>query len=256
MPDIVTGSGNRFTRGRLLKVAAAGTGGAIATALITPALSLGPAFESTASTARRGTAVAGSSTTKAARTARDVSADTFYTAYPEGKSWDDVWRRSCSCGSTPRTSTCPRDARTGRRRESSRTRRHARTRPARSRCTASRSSTRCRREPALVCPCHYSTFDLRRAGRSLRPRRPSAAAAADHDRRKGELRAGGPSSRLRGRVVVGREDALEVEHVIRRGGPLRRLARVGRAAAQEVAALLVPGPLVVPAGRGRDVLRS
>ena len=48
-------------------------------------------------------------------------------------------------------------------------------------------------KPALVCPCHYSTFDpARRRQRALRPGRPAAAAAAAGDRRRAaHLRAAG-----------------------------------------------------------------
>jgi ubiquinol-cytochrome c reductase iron-sulfur subunit len=49
--------------------------------------------------------------------------------------------------------------------------------------------------PALVCPCHYSTFDVRKAGRPIfgpavraLPQLPIYADA------QGELRAGGPLS--------------------------------------------------------------
>ena len=44
-------------------------------------------------------------------------------------------------------------------------------------------------QPALVCPCHYSTFDVRdrRDGR-VRPRRAAAAPAADRDRGRRDAR--------------------------------------------------------------------
>ena len=50
---------------------------------------------------------------------------------------------------------------------SSRTRRSARTRAARWRCSATAASARTSPRPALVCPCHYSTFDPADAGRVL-----------------------------------------------------------------------------------------
>ena len=88
------------------------------------------------------------------------------------------------------------------------TRRSARTRAARSPSTARRSSRRRSRSPALVCPCHYSTFDpatggtviFGPAGRPL-PQLPLAVDA------RGYLRAG---RRLLGAgrpVVVGRAAA-------------------------------------------------
>ena len=92
-----------------------------------------------------------------------------------------------------RARTCPPDvagwAPTG----SSPTRRSARTPAARSRSTACRRSRPIEPKPALVCPCHYSTFDPgdRRHG-ALRPGRPRAAAvAARRSTASGYLRAAG-----------------------------------------------------------------
>ena len=90
---------------------------------------------------------------------------------------------------------CPRPARAGPPAESSRTRRSARTPPAPSRFTAYRRSRRSNRKPALVCPCHYSTFDPATGGTVLfgpagRPL-PQLPLEVDHE---GYLRAGGTFS--------------------------------------------------------------
>ncbi len=80
------------------------------------------------------------------------------------------------------------------------------------------------RGPALVCPCHYSTFDvLRRRQRRVRPRRTAAAATAIADRRcwraarrRADVRAGRP-------LVVGR---LEVSRAGREARPVNAVAFV------------------------------
>ena len=105
--------------------------------------------------------------------------------------------------------------------------------------------------PALVCPCHYSTFDpatggdgaLRPRGRAL-PQLPLEIDAA------GELRAGGNFSGPVGPVVVGRSPAAGRD-VIRARRPLPRRAHRRGAVRAQGAALRVPRPLVVPARRGR-----
>jgi ubiquinol-cytochrome c reductase iron-sulfur subunit len=194
--DIVTGGGNRFTRGRLLKVAAAGTGGALAAALVTPALSLGPAFEldrlydTPWSRGRRLVDHKGRP-----YSARDISPDTFYTAYPEGKPWDDVAAPIVLVQLDPAELQLP-DGRANWAPQGilaySKTCTHAS-------CAISLyrkplfdpTSPR----PALVCPCHYSTFDPATGGTVLfgpagRPL-PQLPIVIDGN---GELRAGGPFS--------------------------------------------------------------
>jgi ubiquinol-cytochrome c reductase iron-sulfur subunit len=194
--EIVGESGNRFTRGRLLKVAAAGTGGAIATALITPALSLGPAFDldrlydSPWSRGRRLVDHKGRP-----YRARDIGPDTFYTAYPEGKRWDDVAAPIVLVRLDPADLQLP-DGRANWAPQGilaySKTCTHAS-------CAISLyrkplfdpTSPR----PALVCPCHYSTFDPATGGTVLfgpagRPL-PQLPITIDGN---GELRAGGPFS--------------------------------------------------------------
>ena len=89
------------------------------------------------------------------------STETFYTAYPEERRRD---RAPLLVGSPP-VAAVRRAA--GRRRASSPTRRSARTPAARSRSTASRPSADTQPKPALVCPCHYSTFDPADGGKVL-----------------------------------------------------------------------------------------
>ena len=113
-------------------------------------------------------------------------------------------------------------------------------------------------KPALVCPCHYSTFDpatggtvtFGPAGRDL-PLLPVYVDSQRLPAREGQLRRAGRP------VVVGRPH-LEGAAVTVRGAPLtRRTVRwldqrtATRAVPAQGAPLPLPRPLVVPARRGR-----
>ena len=194
--ELVSESGNRFTRGRLLKVAALGTGGAIATALVTPAVSLGPVFDldrlydTPWDRGRRLVDHKGRP-----YRAREVGSDTFYTAYPEGRPWDDLAAPLVLVRLDPRDLDLPQGRANwapGGILAYSKTCTHAS-------CAISLyrkplfqpTSPR----PALVCPCHYSTFDPATGGTVLfgpagRPL-PQLPIMIDGN---GELRAAGPFS--------------------------------------------------------------
>jgi len=194
--DILDESGNRFTRGRLLKVAALGTGGAVTAALLTPAVSLGPAFDLDRlfdAPWNRGRRLVDHKGRP--YRARDIGSDTFYTAYPEGKPWDDVAAPIVLVRLHPDDLQLP-DGRANWAPQGilaySKTCTHAS-------CAISLyrkplfdpTSPR----PALVCPCHYSTFDPATGGTVLfgpagRPL-PQLPIMIDGN---GELRAAGPFS--------------------------------------------------------------
>ncbi len=108
--------------------------------------------------------------------------------------------------------------------------------------------------PALVCPCHYSTFDPAHGRHGdLRPGRTGAAAAAARRRRDGPPARRRELHRRRRPVVVGRPQP-GAARVIRADRPLPRPAHRHRALPPQDAALRLPGPLVVPARRGRALL--
>jgi len=163
--QVVVDSGSRFTRGRLVKLAGSAALGTLGLALITPALSLGPAFATQKlkwTPWRRGRRLVDSQ--GAPLKASDIEAGSFYTAYPEGadreligspivvvrvpladlKSRHD-WAPQCIVAFSK---ICT----------------HAG-------CAISlyRKPTFVPVEPrpALVCPCHYSTFDPADGGKVI-----------------------------------------------------------------------------------------
>ena len=156
LAEIVAESGSRFTRKRLVLVAGSGALGAFGLAAITPALSLGPvldAEELTRTPWRRGRRLVDEAGRPLA--AKDIEADAFWTAYPEhadreligsplvvvrigaGEQGVVAYSKICThagCAiSLYRKPTFP-DVQPG---------------------------------PALVCPCHYSTFDPAQDGKVL-----------------------------------------------------------------------------------------
>ncbi len=158
--QIVDESGSRITRKRLLTVAACGTGGAIGLALVTPAASLGPFldWEQLVRTPwRAGRRLVGENGRPLR--ASDVDEGVFYTAFPEGADRQDiaapvvVVRLPVSALRLPssRNGWAPTGILAY-----SKICTHAG-------CAISlyRSPLFAPAEPkpALVCPCHYSTFD-------------------------------------------------------------------------------------------------
>jgi ubiquinol-cytochrome c reductase iron-sulfur subunit len=190
---IVDESGSRITRKRLLAAAGGTAGAAIGLAAITPALSLGPVINTDSpyeTPWRRGRRLVD----REGRPWRadEIATQAFYTAYPEGASRDEIGSPVVIVRLDPGALELPPE--------------RARWAPggilAFSKvCTHAGCAIALYRKPlfppvqprpALVCPCHYSTFDpatggeviFGPAGRPL-PQLPLAIDAA------GELRAGG-----------------------------------------------------------------
>ncbi len=89
--EIVRESGSRITRKRMLITAGAATGGALGLAALTPALSLGPIWNTTPldqTPWRRGRRLVDEMGTPIS--AADVEQRTFYTAFPEGADPEDI----------------------------------------------------------------------------------------------------------------------------------------------------------------------
>ena len=111
-----------------------------------------------------------------------------------------------------------------------------------------------RPQPALVCPCHYSTFDPATGGTVTSARRAASCRCCRSDRPQGLLRARGNFD-----GPVGRRGGASGRRSRRRDPrdrPLPRPAHGRGAVPAQDAALPLPRPLVVPAGRGRALLRS
>ena len=165
---MVEESGDAFTRGRLVKMAAIGTGGVLATALITPAVSLGPVFDTDRlyrTPWRRGRRLVDSS--GRAYQAREIERDTFYTAYPEGQPWEDLAAPLVVVRLDPGLLQLPA-GRSGWAPGGivaySKTCTHAACEIALYRTPLFEPTAP---GPALVCPCHYSTFDPATGGTVL-----------------------------------------------------------------------------------------
>jgi ubiquinol-cytochrome c reductase iron-sulfur subunit len=158
--QIVDESGSRITRKRFLKTAAGAAGVALGAALIVPAVSLGPVLDTESlyySPWRKGRRLVddGGRPYKAS----DISTETFYTAYPEGVNHEVLGAPVVVVRVAPSHLDLP----TGRRDWA----------PqgilAYSKiCTHAGCAISLYRKPlfpptapgpALVCPCHYSTFD-------------------------------------------------------------------------------------------------
>jgi ubiquinol-cytochrome c reductase iron-sulfur subunit len=194
--QIVQEGGGRFTRKKLLGAAAATAGGALGAAIVTPALSLGPALDTSRLNQtpwRRGLRLVDKDGKPYAE--QDIGDGTFYTAFPEGADPKAIGSPVVLVRLDPGELRLPR----GRERWA----------PggivAYSKiCTHAGCAVALYRNPlyepsepgrALVCPCHYSTFDVATggtvlfgpAGRPL-PQLPLMADAG------GELRAAGDFS--------------------------------------------------------------
>jgi quinol---cytochrome c reductase iron-sulfur subunit len=191
--QIVEESADAFTRKRLLGLAAGGAGAALGAAILTPVVSLGPFLDTDrlyATPWRRGRRLVDGygRPLKAA----GIQRDTFYTAYPEGEDPEQVGSPLVVVRLDPHALRLP-SGRNGWAPHGilaySKICTHAGCaialyRTPRYEPTAPR--------PALVCPCHYSTFDPAKggavlfgpAGRPL-PQLPLAVDAAGHLRAAG-----------------------------------------------------------------------
>jgi ubiquinol-cytochrome c reductase iron-sulfur subunit len=193
LDQLVAEGGDRFTRKRLLIVAGAGAGTAIGAALLAPVASLGPVFDVSSlyrTPWRRGVRLVD----EAGRVflADDVEEETFYTAYPEHADREQMGAPLVVVRFKPAELQLPEG--------------RAMWAPdgivAYSKiCTHAGCAITLYRKPtfapvepkpALICPCHYSTFDATKGGEVLfgpagRPL-PQLPLAIDGS---GELRAAG-----------------------------------------------------------------
>jgi quinol---cytochrome c reductase iron-sulfur subunit len=158
--EIVHSSGSRITRKRLLIGAGTAAGGALGLAALTPALSLGPLLDTGPldhSPWRRGRRLVD----EHGRPIRadDIEHETFYTAFPEGADPEDIGSPVVLLRLEPSKLRLPAD-RSGWAPQGL---------VAYSKiCTHAGCAINLYRKPtfpvlephdALVCPCHYSTFD-------------------------------------------------------------------------------------------------
>jgi ubiquinol-cytochrome c reductase iron-sulfur subunit len=164
--QIVDESGSRFTRGRLVKLAGAGALGTLGVAALVPAASLGPVLDTDPlyrTPWRRGRRLVGEDG-KPLR-ADDIEEATFYTAYPEGADRELIGSPVVVVRLPPGEITPDRRAWAPRGIVAfSKICTHAG-------CAIAlyRKPTFAPVEPrpALVCPCHYSTFDPADGGKVL-----------------------------------------------------------------------------------------
>jgi ubiquinol-cytochrome c reductase iron-sulfur subunit len=191
--QLVAESGERVTRRRLLKLAAGGAGATLGAALVVPAVSLGPLLDTRSlrrTPWRRGLRLVDS----AGRPlhAEAIEPETFTTAFPEGADPEQLGAPLVVVRLEPATLHLPDD-----RREwapegilaYSKICTHAGCAVSLYRAPLYEPTSS---RPALICPCHYSTFDPARAGKVLfgpagRPL-PQLPLLIDST---GELRAGG-----------------------------------------------------------------
>jgi ubiquinol-cytochrome c reductase iron-sulfur subunit len=165
LEQLVDESGDRFTRKRLIVVGAGAAGAALGVALLTPAASLGPVFDIEPffrTPWRRGRLLVDENGRPFL--ADDVEEETFYTAFPQGADREQMGaplvvvrlpkaelelpperRGWAPDGIVAYSKICT----------------HAGCAIALYRTPTFRPT---QPRPALVCPCHYSTFDPARAG--------------------------------------------------------------------------------------------
>src|ERR671928_682538 len=168
LEQVVEESGDRMTRKRLLLLGGGAAGAALGAALVTPALSLGPAFEIAPlfrTPWRRGVRLVD----ERGRPIRasDILEETFYTAYAEGADREDLGSPLVVVRLRPADLHLPagRDGWAPRGIVAySKICTHAG-------CAVAlyRKPTfpKVEARPALVCPCHYSTFDPARGAKVL-----------------------------------------------------------------------------------------
>ena len=163
--QLVDDSGSRFTRKRLLVLAGAGAGTALGAALVTPALSLGPVFNVSSlyrTPWRRGIRLVDEA--GRALLADDIEEGTFYTAFPEHADREQLGAPLVVVRLEPAELQLP-DGRQGWAPDGilaySKICTHAG-------CAIAlyRKPTfpAVEPKPALVCPCHYSTFNVANGG--------------------------------------------------------------------------------------------
>ncbi len=193
LAELVHESGSRITRKRLLITAGAATGGALGLAALTPALSLGPIWDTgplDRAPWRRGVRLVDEHGTPISAAA--VEQQTFYTAFPEGANPEEIGSSLVVVRVDPAKLKLPAE-RAGWAPEGILAFSKI--------CTHAGCAVALYRKPtfpvlepneALVCPCHYSTFDPFTGGTVLygpagRPL-PQLPLEIDND---GNLRAGG-----------------------------------------------------------------
>jgi ubiquinol-cytochrome c reductase iron-sulfur subunit len=168
LDQLVSEGGDRLTRRRLLIVGGGAAGTALAAALVTPALSLGPALEIAPlyrTPWRRGVRLVD----EAGRPllAGEVEEETFYTAYPQGAGREQLGAPVVVVRLEPARLHLPDD-----RRDWAPDGILAYSKI----CTHAGCAIALYRKPtfpdvqpgpALVCPCHYSTFDPASGGTVL-----------------------------------------------------------------------------------------
>jgi quinol---cytochrome c reductase iron-sulfur subunit len=162
---IIAESGSRFTRRRLVKLAGAGALGTLGLAALTPALSLGPVLDDDAllrTPWRRGRRLVDEGGRPIA--AADIDRGSFYTAYPEGADREQFGAPLVLVRLPLRQIRERRDWAPGGIVAYSKICTHAG-------CAIALYRTPTfpdvEPRPALVCPCHYSTFDPADAGKVL-----------------------------------------------------------------------------------------
>jgi quinol---cytochrome c reductase iron-sulfur subunit len=166
--QVLEESKDAFTRRRLLGMAAGGAGVALGAALITPVFSLGPFLDTDvlyASPWSRGRRLVDAHGRPLR--AREIEEGAFYTAFPEGADQEDVAAPLAVVRLSPATLRLPEG----------RTRWAPHGILAYSKiCTHAGCAVALYRtplypprepKPALVCPCHYSTFDPAAGGTVL-----------------------------------------------------------------------------------------
>ncbi|MFN2617636.1 MAG: ubiquinol-cytochrome c reductase iron-sulfur subunit [Thermoleophilaceae bacterium] len=166
--QIVRESGTRITRKRLLTGAAVAAGGTLGAAALAPALSLGPALDVDPlyrTPWRRGRRLVDEG--GAPLRAGDVELKAFYTAFPEGASKDQMGAPLIVVRLDPDELELPAERRSWAPEgilAYSKICTHAGCAIALYRAPLFRPPEP---RPAMVCPCHYSTFDPARAGKVL-----------------------------------------------------------------------------------------
>ena len=163
--QLVAESGSRFTRKRLVRMAGAGARARVGLALITPALSLGPAFSTQKlkwTPWRRGRRLVDEGGTPLQ--AAEIEEGSFYTAYPEGADRELIGAPLVVVRVPAAELKSRADWAPGGSSRFSKICTHAG-------CAVSlyRKPTFAPTEPrpALVCPCHYSTFDPADGGKVI-----------------------------------------------------------------------------------------